>query len=299
MQAVLGQVKYQYGSLNGVIHAVALGAAQLFKPIQDMTLSDCEQQFHGKISGLFVLQELLKSEPLDFCLLISSLASLFGGFGHAAYAAANLFMDTFVHQHNQTNPVPWLSINWDGRKPISSEGEAMPLVETNPELTILPEEDIEIFRRVLAWSQLDQIIVSTRDLQPRIARWTTWELLRKQADIRADSTTSKYTRPGLENAYVSPRNEMEKALADIWQTIIGIYPVGIHDNFFELGGDSLISIQVIAKIRETLYLDLPTGSLFEAPTVAGMTSYIDGIRAAEQLQTSMSQASEDREELDL
>ena len=300
MQTALGQAEQKFGALNGVIHTVALGAAQLFKPIQDMTPADCEQQFKGKIRGLFVLQELLQSKSLDFCLLVSSLASLFGGLGHAAYAAANLFMDVFVHQHNQVVPTPWLSVNWDGRQPTSPEGKAIPLVETNPELTILPEEDVEIFRHVLAWSQLNQIIVSTRELQPRIDYWTKWQLLREQENLKGGSDNSQHTRPNLDNAYVSPRNATEKMLADIWQAIIGINLVGIHDNFFELGGDSLISIQVMARLRETFQVDLPSDSLFEAPTVAGMASYIHNIQIAKQLQTTTTdQATDDREEVDL
>ncbi|MDV3347347.1 beta-ketoacyl synthase N-terminal-like domain-containing protein [Leptothoe sp. LEGE 181152] len=301
MQAALSQTEQKFGALNGVIHAVVLGAAQLFKPIQDITPADCKLQFQGKIDGLFILQELLGSKSLDFCLLISSLASLFGGLGHAAYAAANLFMDAFAHQHNQAFPTPWLSVNWDGRKPVLPESKAIPLVETSSEQTILPEEDIKIFQHVLAWSQLNQIIVSTRELQPRVDYWTRWESLREEANlIKGNNDQSHHARPELENAYVPPRHATEKMLADIWQTIIGIDLVGIHDNYFELGGDSLISIQVMAQIRETFQVDLPSSSLFESPTVAGMANHINNIQTAKQLQSETTdQAADDREEIDL
>ena len=42
-------------------------------------------------------------------------------------------------------------------------------------------------------------------------------------------------RPNLSSQFVASRNEMEKAIAEIWQTILGVTPIGIHDNFFELG----------------------------------------------------------------
>ncbi|WP_139140591.1 AMP-binding protein, partial [Pseudomonas aeruginosa] len=45
-------------------------------------------------------------------------------------------------------------------------------------------------------------------------------------------------------AYVAPRNELELALAGIWQEVLGIARIGVHDNFFELGGDSILSMQV-------------------------------------------------------
>ncbi|MEO7535571.1 MAG: non-ribosomal peptide synthase/polyketide synthase, partial [Ferruginibacter sp.] len=36
--------------------------------------------------------------------------------------------------------------------------------------------------------------------------------------------------------YEAPRSETEKALAEIWQQVLGKEKIGIHDNFFELGG---------------------------------------------------------------
>ena len=40
-----------------------------------------------------------------------------------------------------------------------------------------------------------------------------------------------------EQAYTAPRNEIEEALVEIWQQVLGIEQVGIYDNFFALGGD--------------------------------------------------------------
>lgn len=55
-----------------------------------------------------------------------------------------------------------------------------------------------------------------------------------------------------EETYVAPRTEMEQALAKVWQEVLGVERVGIHDNFFDLGGHSLLSMQVIAMIRDRL-----------------------------------------------
>jgi non-ribosomal peptide synthase protein (TIGR01720 family) len=74
-------------------------------------------------------------------------------------------------------------------------------------------------------------------------------------------------RPDLESAYVAPRNDTEKILADIWTRILGVERVGIHDNFFELGGDSILGIQVIARANQA-GLRLTPRHIFEAPTVA-------------------------------
>ncbi len=54
--------------------------------------------------------------------------------------------------------------------------------------------------------------------------------------------------PGSE--YEAARNNVEELLVQVWQEVLGVERVGIHDNFFELGGDSIVSIQVIARMRQ-------------------------------------------------
>src|SRR5204863_284839 len=46
--------------------------------------------------------------------------------------------------------------------------------------------------------------------------------------------------------YEEPRDEVERALAEVWGEVLGVERVGIEDDFFELGGDSIVSIQVEA-----------------------------------------------------
>ncbi len=75
--------------------------------------------------------------------------------------------------------------------------------------------------------------------------------------------------PG-ESGFVAPRTPVEEALAALFAELLGRDRVGIHDNFFELGGHSLLALQVVARARLTLGVDLPLASLFETATVAGL-----------------------------
>ena len=52
--------------------------------------------------------------------------------------------------------------------------------------------------------------------------------------------------------YVSPRTPIERAIADVWQEILGVERVSAHDNFFDLGGHSLLSLKVITRIEEKI-----------------------------------------------
>jgi thioester reductase-like protein len=85
-------------------------------------------------------------------------------------------------------------------------------------------------------------------------------------------------RPNVRNAYVAPRNELEHTIAAIWQSLLGIDPVGLHDNFFELGGHSLLAAQLLSQLHAACEVDLPLSMLFEAPTVAAQAETIELVR---------------------
>jgi acyl carrier protein len=76
-------------------------------------------------------------------------------------------------------------------------------------------------------------------------------------------------RPELTDAYVGPADPLEEVLAGIWADVLGVDRVGARDNFFDLGGDSLRSLRVVARVRETLQVEVPLRAFFEQPTVAG------------------------------
>ncbi|PYS97072.1 MAG: hypothetical protein DMF50_02030, partial [Acidobacteria bacterium] len=75
--------------------------------------------------------------------------------------------------------------------------------------------------------------------------------------------------------FVPPRTESERALARIWAELLGGESFGIDDNFFEAGGHSLLVLQLVARVRERLRVDLPVRRVFERPTLGGLAENID------------------------
>jgi amino acid adenylation domain-containing protein len=82
--------------------------------------------------------------------------------------------------------------------------------------------------------------------------------------------------------YIAPRTEEEETLANIWATVLGLERIGIHDNFFELGGHSLLATQLIARIQETFDVRLFLQQLFDTPSVAKLSEYIQQVRDVKQ-----------------
>ncbi|HET7460922.1 MAG TPA: amino acid adenylation domain-containing protein, partial [Longimicrobium sp.] len=80
-----------------------------------------------------------------------------------------------------------------------------------------------------------------------------------------------------ERAYAAPLGETEQALAEIWSGVLGAERVGRWDDFFELGGHSLLAVQVIARVRQVLEVEVQLGDLFTRPVLA---DFARGLAAA-------------------
>src|SRR5436305_5969020 len=56
--------------------------------------------------------------------------------------------------------------------------------------------------------------------------------------------------------------------------------VGIQDNFFELGGHSLLATKMVARIRESLDIDLPLTAAFRSLTVEALAKTVEELLSA-------------------
>jgi phthiocerol/phenolphthiocerol synthesis type-I polyketide synthase E len=85
----------------------------------------------------------------------------------------------------------------------------------------------------------------------------------------------KKVRAGDGSTDESPRTRLEQIVADTWQEVLGINPIGIHDNFFDLGGDSLKGITLVNKFQDLLGEIIHITVLFDAPTIAELAVYFE------------------------
>ena len=270
MQAAIEQTYQRFGALHGVIHGAGIVGDYL--EIKDSNFETCNKHFQAKAHGLEVLEQVLEGKALDFCLLLSSVASILGGIGEAAYTSSSNYMDTFAHRHNRSSSVPWLSLNLDIWLVHDRDAIRSNLGTAFKDLVMSTEEALSVIDVVLAAKSASQLVISTGDLNARINQGVKLELLNN----RGRATAAIPTR-----ATVVHGDETEQRIAQIWQDALGIDDIGLHDSFAQLGGHSLLAIRIVAELRKAFHIDLPVRSLFDAPTVAELAAYIRNFITAE------------------
>lgn len=145
---------------------------------------------------------------------------------------------------------------------------------------LTPVQGLEAFDRILA-SGLPQVIPTGAALAHGFAaelggQEDHLETERSEARTGADfGGNLMKARPALSSEYIGAGSRTERVLAGIWSTVLGIENVGIDDNFFELGGDSLLSIQVSSLVGTQIGIEVPSGMMFEFPTIQKFARFID------------------------
>jgi amino acid adenylation domain-containing protein len=256
MRQVFRQAEERFGKIDGVIHAAGIIGKKDFAVIGELKDTLCREHFRVKCHGLLILAELLKGKYLDFFWVMSSISTVLGGLGFAAYAAANAFMDAYTASHNRGSGQPWISVDWDGMAPV---------------------ETVNAFRRVLSLSRkrVNRVAVSTGGgLQQRIDRWI--EQVSVSVSLDEPASTAK-PRPMLMTPYEAPLDPVEQSVANVWQQLFGFDKIGSHDDFFELGGDSLKAIHAIACIHKALNVEIPLKEFFKRLTVESLAVYIKSV----------------------
>ncbi|MHC4140253.1 MAG: SDR family NAD(P)-dependent oxidoreductase, partial [Planctomycetota bacterium] len=261
MRQVIADAVARFGAVHGVIHSAGVPGGGV---IQLMTPASAELALSAKVTGTRVRVA-----------------------GQAGYCAANAYQDAFARAHPLGPGTRVISVNWDTWRDVGMavETELPDQLRYRREealrYAMSPAKGVEVFRRILARATEPQIVVSTRDLAPRL---TAQALRPEDAERdeargeaeRTSDTGERHPRPELDTPYVAPGNPLEEAITDIWRELLGIDRIGVHDNFFELGGHSLLATQLLSRLRSTLLVDMSMESVFEASTVAGLAELATG-----------------------
>jgi acyl-CoA synthetase (AMP-forming)/AMP-acid ligase II/predicted RNA methylase/acyl carrier protein len=72
--------------------------------------------------------------------------------------------------------------------------------------------------------------------------------------------------------YVAPRGGVERAVAAVFEDLLGASGVGIDDNFFDIGANSLMMVKASVRLREALGRKVSLVQLFQFPSVRSLSA---------------------------
>ncbi len=101
------------------------------------------------------------------------------------------------------------------------------------------------------------------------------EIVSSQQGIMPGDYAVENSRSHLGAEFVAPGNSTEQKIAEIWEELLGIHPIGIHDEFLRLGGNSLLAIKVAAELREAFQIELPLAALLRSSTVSEIALFVE------------------------
>ena len=160
--------------------------------------------------------------------------------------------------------------NGNGAKPATGKKLSQPK-------DILPAEGLDAFDRILSAPFIPQVVISTSDLYALIDEAKPGGAKKAEKEEAAGDGAEKvqgYARPSLATAYEEPANEIEKAVAEIWQGILGIDKVGVNDDFTALGGNSLLAVQTVANTSDAFQVEFAVEYFYRRPTVRGVAETV-------------------------
>lgn len=77
------------------------------------------------------------------------------------------------------------------------------------------------------------------------------------------------------DSFEAPQSSIEERVAGILAALLGVKRVSRDQNFFNLGGHSLLGAQTIGRIRDAFGVEVSLRSLFDDPTVIGLSAEIE------------------------
>ncbi|MFG3254766.1 SDR family NAD(P)-dependent oxidoreductase [Streptomyces sp. NPDC048172] len=169
-------------------------------------------------------------------------------------------------------------------EPEKGPEQEAPAPTLGGEFAIRPEEGVQALWHILSDRVGPQVVVVPEGIE---ARLRTVERLTQDVIEGGAGDEDAGNRPERASAGTSaaPKDEAPAAagtsggstherLTRLWADALGIEDVGVDDDFFALGGNSLVGVQLAARVRKEFETDLPIATLIENPTVRAIAGII-------------------------
>lgn len=282
LRAFLAEINAD-GLLKGIIHAA--GAA-VKAPLLEHREEDVDYVFSAKVQGGWNLHELTQHCDLDFFIVYSSIASVFGSNKESVYGAANGFLDALIAERQRLGLVgtaiqwgPWGEVgmaqnrsrNQNLKKALIANDQGYTLIKMllNSRLShaaiISPDylkfmldfvpKPRPLFHEHLAKDLADNI----PEVNPLLSPWL-----------------SSYLRIDSDKRLKACKDMLGKICKEILE-LADAEDINEDTGFFELGFDSLMITEMAARLKKELepYLKVTVSIGFDYPSIDKLARFIE------------------------
>ena len=270
--------------IRGVVHAAGVLQDGL---LAQLDASAMDAVLRPKMIGGWLLDRLLKDDPLDFFVLFSSAGSLLGQPGQGNYAAANAFLDALAH-HRSAMGKPALSVNWGAWSGLGfAETAGGKRLAARLALagirSIAPAQALEVMERLLRqgstqvaavpvdWALYRQFFPAGTQ-SPLLS-----ELAREDADRSPEAGQSAEKRDAILAAEPAQRLQLiQSHLTELVARVLGLpaSKLDIEQPLSNLGLDSLMAVELKNRIAVDLGVNVPMVTFLSGPSVAQAASQL-------------------------
>jgi phthiocerol/phenolphthiocerol synthesis type-I polyketide synthase D len=258
--------------LRGIIHGAAVLDDQI---VVNLSRESLERVWAPKAAGALRLHEATTGRRLDWWIGFSSVASLLGSPGQAAYAAANAWLDALV-TWRRASGLPGTTINW-GQWSDVGVARSLAMSVLDP---ISPAEGIEAMDAVLA---ADPVQVGVARLRldraaaafPEIQQLGYFSTLAEE--LAAESDDDDWAGPEALRA-LDPAEASRLITARLRRRISAVmgYPddsaIGAEQPLTDLGMDSLMAVRIRNTVRGDFGAEPPVALLLQGATLTDLTA---------------------------
>lgn len=280
VRELLKRMTAELPPLRGIVHAAMVLDDGVMARLD---LQRLETVMKPKAMGAWNLHCATMDLPLDFFVMTSSIASIYGSPGQASYAAANAFLDVLA-QYRRGLGLPALTLNLGALDAVGHVAQRPELATYLANMGIPPmppQEVLDVLERLLG-SDTAQAGVARLDFK-RLAGGP----LRDVAPPRFKDLLAAARGAGggqkqqdrellqsLEKATTLAEREklLIAALVQEMSRVLGVPPdrFEVDRPLSELGLDSLMTVELINWVEEVLDFRLPTVELMKNPTTVDM-----------------------------
>ena len=143
-------------------------------------------------------------------------------------------------------------------------------------------------QRLLAYVVPQDGVRDTEDLLAHLEQWlpsfmmpvVTWidKMPLTPSGKRDRNRLSEFRQPAHNPTMAAAMTPLESSIVQQFRDVLGLESIALSDDFFsDLGGHSMLATRLLVRLRESIGLDLPLRTIFDAPTPALLAAAIERI----------------------